>query len=131
MKQLFKYLLAIVASLLLVFVFVANFSAIEYPYECKGSFKKGDEQYEDATIYLKLSDYRFWVGIWGESDASLNIEIPNKHVAYYGHLKEVGDQLQIYDYDKSLKGNFSKLSKTLSLQTYLGFFDGMCNKIEY
>ena len=131
MKQFFKYTVIIVTSLLLLFVFVANFSATEYRYECKGSFKTADEQYEDDTIYLKLSDYRFWVKMWSGSDASLNIEVPNKHVDYYGHLEKVGDQLQIYDFDKNLKGNFSKLSKTLALQTYLGFFDGTCKRVKY
>ena len=130
MKSFFKYTFGIATSLFMLFVFIANFSTTEYRYECKGAFKTEKKQYEDSTIYIKVSDYRFWVDIWSDSDANLNIEIPNRHVGYYSHLKETGDQLQIYDVDKNLKGNFSKLSKTLALQTYLGFFDGTCKKID-
>jgi len=53
-------------------------------------------------------------------------------VGYYSQIEESGNQLQIFDKypTKELKGNFSKLSKTLALQIdFYGFFDGSCNEI--
>jgi len=81
------------------------------------------------SVFIKLTEYRSWVGFWSDSDGSVYLEVPNEWVEYYEHVEEAGDQLQIYrKYPKKrLKGNFSKLSKALAVDLESrGFFDGTC-----
>ena len=124
-----KYLGALLAVVILLFLFVANFSSVASTFECIGkTTTEGASQ--PSTIYIKLDEYRWWVGLWSESDASLHMEIPDSFVDYFGHVARVGDQYQIFDFNKNLKGNFSILSKALALSTPAGFFDGTCTRKE-
>lgn len=124
-----KYLgaLGVVAIVLLTVVF--KFSSAESRFECPGKRSAGQAE-KPATVYIRLAKYRWWVGLWSDSDAALWLEIPNQTVDYFGHVKEVGDQLQIYGSKNDIKGNFSTLSKALALSTPNGFFDGVCKKLD-
>ncbi len=129
MKKLLKYIGFALGGLLILFLFVVYFSATETTFQCTGEISyEGNTR--PLTVYMKLAEYRPWVGLWGDSDGSINLEIPNEWVEYYGHVEEVGDQLQIHETygNKALKGNYSKLSKTLAidLEPPFGFFDGNC-----
>lgn len=128
-----KIFAVIVGAVVLLFVFVANYSAVESRYQCLGEVSSTDGSHP-VTVYLKLEEYRWWVGLWSESDAAIYVEIPNTSVDYFGNVNKVGDQYQISDSAKNLKGNFSTLSKTLAIQLPLklktDFFDGACKKIE-
>jgi len=129
MKKSIKYIGFAVLGIVILFFFFANFSAAESSFQCSGEMSLNGTT-RPMTVYLKLTEYRPWVSLWSDSDASINLEIPNEWVEYYGHVKEVGDQLQIYKTypQKTLKGNFSTLSKTLviDLESPFGFFDGNC-----
>ena len=128
--KLIKYLGGLILIAILLLVFSAKFSSEQYRYECLGeTVLEGDSR--PMTIYIILEEYRWWVGLWSDSDGNLNLEIPNQALEYYPHIVEVGQQLQIYDWSKEeLKGVFSKLSKIVSLNTPLGFFDGKCHEID-
>jgi hypothetical protein len=125
-----KYIGVLLFVATLLFLFVANFSSVASSFECVGKISsKGNSQ--PATVYIKLKEYRWWVGLWSESDGALHLEIPNTFVDYFGLVVRVGDQFQIFDFEKNLKGNFSSLSKTLALSTRAaGFFDGTCTRKE-
>lgn len=121
-----KYLgVSVIAGLFLVVV-IANYSSAEFGFECSGKLSS-TQQSLPTTIYIKLEEYRGWVGLWSESAGNLRLEIPNQWVEYYDRLAEVGDQVQIFR-DQDLKGNFSSLSRTLALSTPEGFFDGVCKR---
>ena len=123
------YIVSLVVAIIFLFLFITTFSSVESRYECKGELTfKGKSQVK--IIYIKLEEYRWWVGLWGDSDGMLHLEFPNEWVENFNHIKENGDQLQIYDRDKKLIGNLSTLSKKLALNTSIGFFDGTCSKIE-
>lgn len=126
-----KILGAIGGAVLLLFVFVANFSAVESRFQCPGEISSKDGS-RPVTVYLKLEEYRWWVGLWSESDAAIHVEIPNTHIDYFGNVKKVGDQYQIFDSAQRIKGNFSTLSKALAINLPLtlqtDFFDGTCKK---
>lgn len=129
MKKALKYIGFALGGLLVLFLFVANFSATKTNLQCTGEISyEGNTR--PLTVYMKLTEYRPWVGLWSDPDSSINLEISNEWVEYYGHVEEVGDQLQIYETypAKALKGNFSKLSKILAidLESPFGFFDGNC-----
>jgi len=129
--KLMKILGAIGVAVLLLFVIVAKFSTVESRFQCPGEISSTDG-IRPVTVYLKLEEYRWWVGLWSESDAAVHIEIPNTYIDYFGNVKKVGDQYQIFDSAKSLKGNFSTLSKTLAIQLPIklktDFFDGTCKR---
>ena len=129
--KLIKILGAIGAATLLLFLFVANFPAVESRFQCPGEISSKDGT-RPITVYLKLEEYKWWVGLWSESDAAIHLEIPNTYVNYFGNVKKVGDQYQIFDSDKRLKGNFSTLSKALAINLPIhlqtDFFDGACKK---
>ncbi len=131
--KLIKILGATGVAVLLLFVFVAKFSTVESRFQCPGQISSTDGL-RPITVYLKLEEYRWWVGLWSESDAAMHIELPNIHIGYYGNVKKVGDQYQIFDFAESPKGNFSTLSKTLAIQLPIklktDFFDGTCKKID-
>ncbi len=126
--KILKYVGTVALAIVLLFVFVANFSAVESRFQCPGSVSVNDVS-TPTTVYIRIEQYRWWVGLWSDSDATLWLEIPNQAVEYSSHVIEVGDQLQIFDFDNMMKGNFSSLSHTLALQTSRGFFDGECKSI--
>jgi len=123
--KLVKYLIFLLLAVIGLFLFVANFSSVASSYECKGEVAVGGSKVA-KTVYIVHEEYRWWVGLWGDSAGNIKLEIPNEYAGYYGHIVEVGSQRQIYDSPNELKGNFSTLSKVLALQTPYGFFDGKC-----
>lgn len=129
--KLMKILGAIGVAILLLLVFVVDFSAVESRFQCPGEISSKDGS-RPVTVYLKLEEYRWWVGLWSESDAAMHIEIPNAYFDYFGNVKKVGDQYQVFDSAKRIKGNFSTLSKTLAINLPLklqtDFFDGTCKR---
>jgi hypothetical protein len=123
-------ILSFIGLVVICGVIVIGFSSLESRFQCDGQITT-DEGSESATIYIKLEEYRWWVGLWGDSDGSLILEIPNELHKYYSHIEEVGGQLQIHLDQGNLHGNFSKLSKRLALKIpYYGFFEGKCENIK-
>ena len=129
LMKILRYLGGFVLAVLLLFVFVANFSSVQSSFSCIGEFSR-EGSTESAEIYFRLEEYRWWVGLWSESDGNLLLEIPNVSVNYFSQLVEVGDQIQIFDYEGEIAGNFSTLSNVFALNTALGFFDGSCEPID-
>ena len=127
----FKNLIfALAVFLIAAYGITITFSAAESRFECNGHITYKNEQ-QPTSLYIKIEEYRWWVGLWGDSDGSLMLEIPNELLKYYSHIEEVGDQLQIHLDKGNLHGNFSKLSKILALKIpYYGFFDGHCIRVK-
>jgi hypothetical protein len=112
-----------------LFLFAANFSAVDSRYECSGTLSSnGTEQ--PSTIFLKLETYRPWVGLWSDSRGSAWVELPNQTVSYFEHITEAGDQLQLWGPPNKLGGNFSSLSKAITVDLgAFGVFEGRCRSI--
>ncbi len=127
--KLLKYLGALLVAAIGLFLIAANFSAVETRFQCSGEISSHDNS-QQATIYMKLREYRWWVELWSDSDGSVWLEVPNRALEYFEHIVEVGDQLQIYDHQRNLKGHFSSLSKTLAVTTSVLSFDGICKRVE-
>lgn len=115
----------------LCFVIVANFSAVESRFQCPGQLSSTDG-FHPLTVHLKLEEYRWWVGLWSDSDAAVHIEVPNTYVDYFHNVDRVGDQFHIRDSAYKLKGNYSTLSNALAISLPLrlptDFFDGNCRR---
>lgn len=127
--KILKFVGAAAFAVVALFVLLANFSAAESRFECSRSVSGSDGSLP-TMVYLRLEQYRWWVGLWSDSDAALWVEIPSEAVEYFSDVREVGDQLQVFDSGGAIKGNFSTLSHVLAIQTSLGFFDGKCRVID-
>lgn len=126
--KLTKYAGAAVVAAFILFLFVAYFSSVESRFRCSGDISsQGGSQ--PITIYMKLNEYRWWVGLWSDSDGSVWLEIPNRTLEYFERVVEIGDQLRFYE-QKEPRGHFSALSKNLAVITISWSFDGTCKKIE-
>lgn len=126
-KLTMKKSIAIILSTIIFVVLVGFFSAKTTNYECTGSFQKNTI---DKVIFLKHKEYRFWVSLWSESIGMLWIEIPGKSMDLVTDIKEVGHLLQLYGYNKEMKGHFSTLSKFISIKIFGDFYDGQCTEIK-
>lgn len=120
-----KSLGILIAIAIGLFLFIANFSAVEARYECTGSLDDSMLPAEKKG-YLKIDEYRWWVGLWSDSDGSVWFEVPGVWTAYYPHARSGGEYMQIFDSPGVLKGNFSKLSRNLTLALPGGVFRGEC-----
>lgn len=122
----------VVAGILIgaaLFLFVVNFSAVEGRFECVGTITRAGNAVP-STVYIKVTEYRWWVHLWSESDGSLWLEIPGALVRYYATIKRYGDQLHILDGPDSLPhGAFSTLSNTLDLGIADEFINAKCSRI--
>ena len=120
-----KYLGALFIAAVVLFLFAVNFSSSASSFVCNGT-TASQQGPRPTTIYIKLEKYRWWVGLWSKSNGALHAEVPNTFIEYFEHIASVEDQLQIFDAERRLKGNFSYLSNTLVLSTPGGLFDGNC-----
>jgi len=131
MKTTFKYIGFGLIGLILLFLFVANFSARETNFQCIGEISY-EANTRPLTVYMRLTEYRPWVNLWNDSDGTINLEAQAelRLFEYYGHIDQSGDLLHIYETypNKALRGNFSKLSKKLAIDlgSPFGFFEGNC-----
>jgi hypothetical protein len=113
----------------LLFVIASKFSSVKSKYECNGILTSGGES-NQKTVYIIHEKYRWWVDLWSNSKGNLKLEIPNIAFRYYGHIQKIGYNYMIYYQPNELVGSFSSLSKTLSIDTQFGFFDGKCKNID-
>ena len=123
-----KFIGYFILALVLLLSIVVGYSSVESRFECSGEMTF-DSISKPSTIHIKLNEYRWWVNLWSESDGDFYLEIPNVLVKFYDRVIDLDPQIQILGHQKEIKGNFSKLSKTLILDTSVGFFDGTCNRL--
>ena len=122
---------SLAVTLVVVLVAVAKFSDTKSIFRCEGelTIRAGQGQKKPATVFMTLTEYRWWVKLWGgESDGNVIIEAPAEGIyQYFGDLRKVGDSTRhIYDSFGGLKGAYYKVSQYLSVDTSSGFFDGDC-----
>ncbi len=122
-----KKIIVTISALVIAILTIGFFSTKTTNYECTGSFQKNTT---DKVIFLKHKEHRFWVSLWSESKGMLWIELPGKDMDVVTDIKEVGNLLQLYGYNKDFKGHFSTLSKFISLKISSDFYDGQCKEIK-
>lgn len=123
-----KIVAGLVVAALALFLLVVKFSAVEMVYACKGTITESNDK-KDGEVYIRLTDYRFWVGLWNKSDGALWVEAPGSTVGYFSHLRKTGDLYTISESpEKPFAGDFSSLSRRLDLRvtSYLSF-EGSCS----
>lgn len=126
MKRTAKVIAAFVALSAMLWVVLVFFSSSESRWECLGKLTIIRNP-EPATAFMKLEDYRWWVGLWSDSDGMAWIEIPGVANDVYTDVRWNGHNLLLKSgLYEGFGGNFSTLSNALSLQFPGGVFDGLC-----
>ena len=116
------FLVLIVAALVVI-----NFSGVKTVLVCEGEITRA-EQSRPGKLHASLNLYRWWVGLWSDSDGDFMIELDGGELRYFDLLNNGPTivEIRIGQLGKSEYGSYSKLSKTLRLNTGFGFFDGKC-----
>jgi len=86
--------------------------------------------YVDEVGVLKIESFTKISLLWADGRHYIWWEKPNEIIDFWADATEVGDQLQLNDYDGNLEGVFSKISRSLSFVTGTREFEGMCKKVE-
>jgi len=127
-RKIFLGLTTLFVGLVSAFVIAANFSERRIVLTCKGETTIA-EQSEPDTLYAALNEYRWWVGLWSDSDGSLRVESSDGMLLYYDYLKGSYPIVRIFYGDSGkleFKGSYSKLSNSLTLVMGGAVFDGTC-----
>jgi hypothetical protein len=123
-KVLAAFLLLAIACL----VIVSNFSSTEHRYECVGTVSPAETS-SPETVFIRWEEYRWWVGLWSESEGNIWLEVPNKTVAYYEMVERSQDQVTIRTNGKMV-GLFSTLSNAIDIDVpIIGPFSGSCREL--
>jgi hypothetical protein len=133
LRGLAVFAISLLAIAVVIFTVLANFSAGDSIYRCEGNLSEEGEA-RTATIFVTLTDYRWWVKLWSTSDGMVLVEAPQEQLPYepYLGLEKVGDSARhIYDDSdrRHLRGAFYKVSGYLMLDTPRGHFEGNCTPV--
>jgi hypothetical protein len=123
-----KGALLLLATAVALFLVAANFSSVQTTYKCSGSIISGRTS-SLKVAYLRIENYRPWVGLLSKSDGSLMFEIPRRTTEYFDYLQESSINLRIGRSDAPFLGTFSSISKTITLNTGIGQYEGACQLV--
>lgn len=116
-------------AVVLILIGIGNFSEVSTRYACSGMLGS-DAQQRRVEAFLKINEYRWWVGLWSDSDGDLTLEIPGELVEHVRLRKfDVLDRFQLLTFARELGGEFSILSGRLYVETLAGTFRGECSKM--
>jgi hypothetical protein len=77
---------------------------------------------------MRLTEYRWWVNLWNDSDGMLRVEIPGNNAESFFYLKRVKDQIQIWaERDATISGSYLLPSAKLFIAIKPGDFRGICS----
>jgi hypothetical protein len=120
MTRVLKWVLAAVVALGVVLIVVVNFSERKQFYVCDGETRVGDKSTPDKA-YVELSEYRWWVHLWSESDGNLRVQLDKANmIDYLTTVMRIGDgRLALYqfmDFDRKFKGGLKAANGEISIK---------------
>jgi hypothetical protein len=102
------------------------FSSKESQLVCHGTLDRSNESI-GVDLNMRLTEYRWWVNLWNDSDGMLRVEIPGNNAETFLYLKRVEDQIQIWTVrDATTSGSYLLPSAKLSIAIKSGDFRGAC-----
>lgn len=133
LKILLRYLLYTILLLVAVGYVVMNHSETEREFICKGETRLTDQPPETAEAdegRLQIKDYRWWVGLWSDSD-SYGLFASQKIALAYSALSRSGTgNFSIYfgndGYDTRKRFMFRQATGELGYQDRYQTFTGTC-----
>jgi hypothetical protein len=125
-----RTVLATVAVLVVVIggFFLVGDTAHGSRFRCEGRFESGPVS-EPMTVFLEIAEYRWWIGLWSDSNGSVWIEVPTEWVDYAPRVADLGELVRFYGVRNEAKGQYSKLSQALTYERPNGVFEGTCKAI--
>jgi hypothetical protein len=97
-------------------------------FSCEGRFDSGPVS-QPMTVFLEIAEYRWWIGLWSDSNGSVSIEVPTEWLDYAPRVADLGELIHFYGFRNEAKGQYSKLGRTLSYERPNGVFEGTCKAI--
>lgn len=127
MRHVLAGILKIIAVAVLLlgvcFYVVVNYSALTQELTCKGYWKELGQNKEVAEIaHVRLTEYRWWVHLWSESDGSVEVQTENFALAHYiPFVEKIGQgSLALYEFRKSkfadLQGGYRASNGEITLK---------------
>ena len=95
-----KFTAILIGVLGAVFFVLVNYSAVEKNFTCEG--KLGDQP---DIAYVVLSEYRWWVRLWSDSDGDLKLQFDKRGITtYVPFVDKSGDGiLAVYSFHRNDK----------------------------
>ena len=93
----------------------SQFGEINNPYVSEVGFLKIQSSSKISLLFVEDRHYIWW-------------ERPNESIHFWGRIKEIGDQLHLYDFEGNFQGMFSKISKSFSFIENREF-EGICQLV--
>ena len=121
-----RLLIQFVLIFILLLTLVGLFSSKESQLVCHGTLDRSNESI-GVDLNMRLTEYRWWVNLWNDSDGMLRIEIPGNTAETFFYLKRVEDQIQISTVrDATTSGSYLLPSAKLFIAIKSGDFRGTC-----
>ena len=121
-----RLLIQFVLIFILLLTLVGLFSSKESQLVCHGTLDRSNESI-GVDLNMRLTEYRWWVNLWNDSDGMLRVEIPGSNAETFLYLKRVEDQIQIWTVrDATTSGSYLLPSAKLSIAIKSGDFRGTC-----
>ncbi len=132
MRHVLAGILKIIAvAVLLVgvcFYVVANYSAVTQELTCKGYWKELGQNKEVAEVaHVRLTEYRWCVHLWSESDGNVEVQTEKFALAYYiPFVHKIGEgSLALYEFWKSKSAGFQGGYRAANGEITLKFSDDL------
>ena len=130
MKRVLKYIGFAIAIIIGLFYIVANHSiSDEIKLECTGNFYyQGDKQPEEK-VFFKFKKYRWWVGIWGDSQGTGYVQRESGHLDYIPWLEFVSgwDDIVFDNAGGAKSGRYSAMTRIMRYVPFAkNLFEGKC-----
>lgn len=120
MKLFFKF----IAIVVVIAIFLAKYSETETTYKCVGEIDR-DGGSTATTIYIRYTEFKWWVALWSKSGGSMIVESPNNIFTYYDNVTR-GDMQNLIFAGGKQKGLFSPISKAITVSIQSEYFQGIC-----
>jgi hypothetical protein len=132
MKHVLAGILKIIAvAVLLVgvcFYFVVNHSALTQELTCNGYWKELGQNKEVAEVaHVQLTEYRWWVHLWSESDGNVKVQTEKLALSHYiPFVEKIGERsLALYQFRESKSGGFEGGYRAANGEITLKFWDNL------
>jgi hypothetical protein len=131
-RKVFKVVGALLATVVLFLVIVANYGTTQTRLVCPGELRPPVEDRQivttPATLYAQVEEYR-WIVFWSDHDAMIRWEIQPPGDFGFGYYDDSSFGTPITDLERTKSyGAFSSLSGRINVESFDGrqTFEGQC-----
>jgi len=110
-----------------LFLMAVNLSFVDTSFLCAGVISSEDGWHPAAAAFT-LRRYRWWAGLWNDSQGHAWITLPDRGGESFAHVDAEGDLLRITGCGTEVQGVFSRSLRDLNLHSRDGAFGGTCRE---